>query len=208
MTLPSRVFRNTKGFQAAADVSVNSPRQNNNQTSNQNINVYVSPLTKDREIKIETNEVELEDVKDDEQIELKNSFKQAQHDGLDIKERSIESAMQNLDEMNEIVKDKNCLIQALALIIDIYESNPLIINKFIVAEEKELARLITLLTGADEVEFIKKDDETGCTCKVKDYSVVQKIMIRKNDELINFKYSFPSCVRLLDNRHISYKIVC
>ena len=199
-----RVFRNQKGFQAAADVSVNSPRQSNQQ----NVNVYVSPLTKDREIKIDTNEVELKDVKKKETIELENTFKQAQHDGLDIKERSIESAMQNLNEMNDIVKDKNCLIAALALILDIYESNPLIVNKCIVAQEDELAKLITLLTGADEVEFIKKDDETGCTCKIDKFQYINKIMIRKNDELINFKYSFPSVIRLLDNRKISYKIVC
>ena len=47
MTLPvKRALRNNRGFQAAADVSVNSPRQTNSQTTTQNVNVnIVSPLT-------------------------------------------------------------------------------------------------------------------------------------------------------------------
>ena len=109
--------------------------------------------------------------------------------------------------MNEIVKDKNCLIQALALIIDLYESNPLIVNKYIVAEEETLIKLLMLLTDADEVEVVKKDFDVGCLCKAPTFNYVDKIIIHKNDEIYNMKYSFPNVVRLLDNRHISYKVV-
>lgn len=65
-----------------------------------------------------------------------------------------------------IVKDKNALIQALALIIDLYQSNPLVVNKLIVAEEEVLIKLLLLLTEADEVELVKKDFDVGCLCKV------------------------------------------
>ena len=219
MTLPvKRALRNNRGFQAAADVSVNSPRQNNSQTTTQNVNVnIVSPLTKDREIAIShTTDPSFEDVKPDITeceklpVDLINDrvIKPPQTDTVDIKERSIESAMLNLEEMEGIVKDKNSLIQALALIIDLYENNPLIVNKLIVAHEEELIRLLMLLTDADSVEIVKKDTvDGGCLCKIPKYDLVDKIMIHKGQELYNLKYSFPSVIRLLDNRKVSIKIV-
>ena len=219
MTLPvKRALRNNRGFQAAADVSVNSPRQTNSQTTTQNVNVnIVSPLTKDREIAIShTTDPSFEDVKPDITeceklpVDLINDrvIRPPQTDTVDIKERSIESAMLNLEEMEGIVKDKNSLIQALALIIDLYENNPLIVNKLIVAHEEELIRLLMLLTDADSVEIVKKDTvDGGCLCKIPKYDLVDKIMIHKGQELYNLKYSFPSVIRLLDNRRVSIKIV-
>ena len=219
MTLPvKRALRNNRGFQAAADVSVNSPRQTNSQTTTQNVNVnIVSPLTKDREIAIShTTDPSFEDVKPDITeceklpVDLINDrvIRPPQTDTVDIKERSIESAMLNLEEMEGIVKDKNSLIQALALIIDLYENNPLIVNKLIVAHEEELIRLLMLLTDADSVEIVKKDTvDGGCLCKIPKYDLVDKIMIHKGDELYNLKYSYPSVIRLLDNRRVSIKIV-
>ena len=219
MTLPvKRALRNNRGFQAAADVSVNSPRQNNSQTTTQNVNVnIVSPLTKDREIAIShTTDPSFEDVKPDITeceklpVDLINDrvIRPPQTDTVDIKERTIESAMLNLEEMEGVVKDKNSLIQALALIIDLYENNPLIVNKLIVAREEELIRLLMLLTDADSVEIVKKDSvDGGCLCKIPKYDLVDKIMIHKGDELYNLKYSYPSVIRLLDNRRVSIKIV-
>ena len=219
MTLPvKRALRNNRGFQAAADVSVNSPRQNNSQTTTQNVNVnIVSPLTKDREIAIShSTDPAFEDVKPEITeceklpVDLINDrvIRPPQTDTVDIKDRSIESAMLNLEEMEGIVKDKNRLIQALALIIDLYENNPLIVNKLIVAREEELIQLLMLLTDADSVEIVKKDSvDGGCLCKIPKYDLIDKIMIHKGDELYNLKYSYPSVIRLLDNRRVSIKII-
>ena len=219
MTLPvKRALRNNRGFQAAADVSVNSPRQNNSQTTTQNVNVnIVSPLTKDREIAIShSTDPAFEDVKPEITeceklpVDLINDrvIRPPQTDTVDIKDRSIESAMLNLEEMEGIVKDKNSLIQALALIIDLYENNPLIVNKLIVAREEELIKLLMLLTDADSVEIVKKDSvDGGCLCKIPKYDLIDKIMIHKGDELYNLKYSYPSVIRLLDNRRVSIKII-
>lgn len=215
MTQPvKRAMRNSRGFNASVDVSVDSPRQTNRQSTSQNVNVnIVSPLTKDREFVITTSETDLHP--EIEELERQpvdlvsnRTVKIPQSDCVDIKERSIESAFKDLDEMNDIVKDKNCLIQALALIIDLYESNPLIVNKCIVADEETLIRLLLLLTDGDEVEIVKKDVELGCLCKAPTYAFVDKIIIHKNGEIYNLKYSYPNVVRLLDNRHITYKIVC
>ncbi len=56
--------------------------------------------------------------------------------------------------------------------------------------------------------MIKIDPETGCTCKFDKFTHIQKIMIKKNGETYNFKYSFPNCAQLLENRKINWKVVC
>ena len=217
MTQPvKRALRNGRGgFNASVDVSVDSPRQIAKHQTSQNVNVnIVSPLTKDHEFVITTKETDLNpEVEDLERQPVDyvgtRTVKPPQSDNVDIKERSIDSAFRDFDELNDIVKDKNCLIQALALIIDLHESNPLIVNKLIVADEITLSNLLFLLTDADEVEIVKKDAEVGgCLCKVPQFMFVDKIIIHKNGEIYNLKYSFPNVVRLLDNRRISYKIVC
>ena len=109
--------------------------------------------------------------------------------------------------MQELINSKDNLIEALSLILDIYENNPLIVNKYIVAQEEELTRLLFLLTSADQIELIKTDPDTGCTCKVSKFTYINKIMVKKDGNTYNFKYSFPNVVQLLDNRKISWKAV-
>ncbi len=216
---PRRTFNNSKGFQAQADVSINSPTQ----TNNQNVNVIVSPLTKDRSFKIVTNandppqekiikpkaqgatpighehDVKERDIKLDDGL----SDELEEH----LKERSIETAKTDLEEMQSIITDKDHLIEALSLIVDLYQNNPLVINKLIIPNEEELIRLLFLLTGAEQIELSKNDPEISCTCKTTNFVRVQKIMVKKNDNTYNFKYSFPNVIQLLDNRNISWKYV-
>ena len=216
---PKRNLHNTKGFLAQADVHVNSPTQ----TNNQNVNVIVSPLTKDRAFKIISdkpiNEVkEVKEVKDEEPIheEPKPCFERdiKLDDGLTdelenhLKTRSITSAQADLEEMQAIINDKDHLIEALSLIVDLYQNNPLKFNKYIIAEEAELINLLYLLTGAEEIQLTKDDPEVSCGCKNLNFARVSKIMVKKNDNTYNFKYSFPNVIQLLDNRNISWKFVC
>lgn len=219
MTIPRmRAFKCNHGFQAQADVPINSPTQ----TNNQNVNVIVNNLTKDKEFRLVTDEehkkyhnVEIQnravDLKVDEGLkdELERAFspRGIKDSEPTFKERTIETAKEGLDEIQPLLKDKDNLIEALSLILDIYENNPLIVNKLIIAEEEVLTRLLFLLTGAEEIQLIKADPETGCMCKVDKFQYIQKIMIRKNGNLYNFKYSFPNVVQLLDNRRINYKVV-
>ena len=207
-----RTFNNSKGFQAQADVSINSPTQ----TNNQNVNVIVSStaLTKDRAFKIVTNSADTPTettLKPNEQFKERDiKLDEGLDDGLEehLKERSIESAKNDLEEMQAIINDKDHLIEALALIIDLYQNNPLIVNKFIIPNEEELMRLLFLLTGAEQIEIIKYDPDISCLGKISKFTRVQKIMIKKNDNTYNFKYSFPNVIQLLDNRNISWKFVC
>ena len=206
MTIPRmRAFKCNHGFQAQADVPINSPTQ----TNNQNVHVIVNNLTKDKEFRLITDE----EHKEYQNVEVQNRAVDLTIDeGLkdDVSctlERSVETANEGLKETKALIQDKDNLIEALSLILDIYENNPLIVNKLIIAEEEVLTRLLFLLTGAEEIHFVKADPETGCTCKVDKFQYIQKIMIRKNGNLYNFKYSFPNVVQLLDNRRINYKVV-
>ena len=219
--LPRRTFTNSKGFQAQADVSINSPTQ----TNNQNVNVILSPrfdepgskssaLTKDRAFKLVTNS---RDIHDEHHLNENTNFKERDikldeglDDGLEehLKPKSVNTAQKDLEEMQAIITDKDHLIEALSLIVDLYQNNPLIVNRYIIATEEELMRLLFLLTGAEEIEITKSDFDSGCTCKLNKFIRIQKIMVKKNDNTYNFKYSFPNVIQLLDNRHISWKFLC
>ena len=201
-----RTFNNSRGFQAQADVSINSPTQ----TNSQNVNVIVSPLTKDRAFRIVTNSQDQpKPVKPNEPAivcqERDIKLDDGLSDGLEehLKERTIDTAKTDLEEMQAIINDKDHLIEALALIVDLYQNNPLMINKLIILNEEELMRLLFLLTGAEQIELIKYDPEFSCSCKNNKFIKIQKIMVKKNDNTYNFKYSFPNVIQLLDNRNIS-----
>ena len=205
-----RTLSNSRGFQAQADVSINSPTQ----TNNQNVNVVISPLTKDRSFKIVTNSQDTpqEHVYEPHANVCERDLKldEGLDDGLEqhLRERSVDTAKSDLEEMQGIIKDKDHLIEALALIIDLYQNNPLIVNKFIIPNEDELMRLLFLLTGAEQIEIIKYDAEVSCLGKISKFVRIQKIMVKKNDNTYNFKYSFPNVIQLLDNRNISWKFIC
>ena len=208
MTIPPRkILKNSRGFSAQAEVGINSPVQ----TNSQNVNVIVSPMTKDKVFAaLNRNNTEFKELKTQEpNIELE-SQETPLNDNLEpqFQERSIETAEQGLDELQKLLKDKDNLIEALSLILDIYENNPLVVNKFIVAQEEELSRLLFLLTGAEQIEMIKLDKDVGCCVKVEKFTYIQKIMIKKNGNTYNFKYSFPNVCQLLENRKITWKLVC
>ena len=65
-------------------------------------------------------------------------------------------------DLTSIFQDKDRYIEAYKLIIKIMQTNPLIVNKLIVAEFQMLLRLIQLLTNADEVNIVEKDFDVGC----------------------------------------------
>lgn len=221
MSIPrNKLMHNKSGFQAKADVGINSPKQTNTQSVNVILNNSPHPLTKDKSFNILMND-NIEGEERSVELDQKNNLNidnKPLNDNLDevvkdasrlrppVEERSIETAKENLNELQSIIKNKDNLIEALSLILDIYENNPLIVNKVIVSKEDELTRLLFLLTGADSIELVKLDPEVSC-CKVIDkFIYINKILIKKGENTYNFKYSYPNVVNLLDNRKISYKI--
>ena len=117
MTIPrNKIFKNTRGFQAQADVGVNSPHQ----TNTQSVNVILQPsaaqpLTKDKSLNVVLNKANIEerDIKlDDESLNDIKIDDPPLNDELDkhIKTRSIETAKDNLNELQSIIKNKDNLL--------------------------------------------------------------------------------------------------
>ena len=97
-------------------------------------------------------------------------------------------------------------INVLKLIIDIQHSNPMIVNKYIVADDEALGKIVGLLCNASEVHLDADDVGVGCISK-KTYRKVNSIYVVVNGETLNLKYDFPSVMKTLKDLHISTKFV-
>ena len=192
MSIPhSKVLSVSKGFAAAAELHNNSP------TSTQvvNVNINKEPINENSDY------AERSEPQEEEKI---SAFpeKPISSDVVDFKE----SQQSWRDEVR--VGNKDNIIEAYSLLLKIVENNPLVINKFIIAKGSELAQLIQLLTEADRVD-INKSDDVDCHCLNKSisYSAVEKIYVVKDNQTFNFKYAYPNANKILDEHHISVKIV-
>ena len=186
MSVPkSNVLSCSRSFLAKTDLGYCSPKQS------QNVNVVVSPQMCHYDATPNPYDVQA-----------------VENEVPKVKERSIDTANETLKNMESIIKNKDLLIQVLVLCVDILENNPLIINKFVIAEEKELSLMIKYLTDADEVDIYKVDHECKCTIgKSEKYDIVDRIIVKKNGEIYNLKYSFPDVVQFLFERRFSTKFV-
>ena len=197
MSIPtSKILKASKSIMAIAELRNHSPANSNSQ----NVNVFVgAPTPADKKVvypKVD---------------EVEGTEKPAEganpYDGAQIGEamtRDIESAMAKTKEIEDTIAEKDNTIKALSLIIEILQGNPLIVNKFVVAEEPVLTELIRLLTSADSVEIDTKDIE--CSCSAPKYKVIKRIIINKDNEM----YSVTQCpiiLRLFDDYKISLNIV-
>ena len=97
-------------------------------------------------------------------------------------------------------------INVLKLIIDIQHSNPMIVNKYIIADDEALGKMVGLLCNASEVHLDADDVGVGCITK-KTYRKVHSIYVVVNGETLNLKYDFPSVMKTLKDLHISTKYV-
>ena len=97
-------------------------------------------------------------------------------------------------------------INVLKLIIDIQHSNQMIVNKYIIADDEALGKMVGLLCNASEVHLDADDVGVGCITK-KTYRKVHSIYVVVNGETLNLKYDFPSVMKTLKDLHISTKYV-
>ena len=118
-------------------------------------------------------------------------------------ERSVDEIQIPLEQE---IQDRDNLIKALCIIIDMIKSNPLIINKYIIPSSFNLQELILLLTNAEEVNIQFDDPEVGCLCIPEEYLHIKSIYVIKNGSQYIFKHAFPNAVRILDDNRISTKI--
>ena len=220
MSVPhSTILSCSRGVLAKTDVGYCSPKQSQNSSSyaENNVKVVVYPKKEDARINAPTENGLKITSKDVLRLQRSQSLSHemanpyattndSTENSNEIKERSIDTAKDTLTNLNQIIKNKDMLIQALVLSLDIIQNNPLIINKYVIADEHELALLIKYLTDAEEVDIIKNDHE--CSCSVsKKYDIINRIMIKKNGEIYNLKYSYPDVNQYLYDRKFSTKFI-
>ena len=112
------------------------------------------------------------------------------------------AAKQSLAEKETLLRE----INVLKLIIDIQHSNQMIVNKYIIADDEALGKMVGLLCNASEVHLDADDVGVGCITK-KTYRKVHSIYVVVNGETLNLKYDFPSVMKTLKDLHISTKYV-
>ena len=142
---------------------------------------------------------------------VKENDEKKNDDIVDVKygEPVVHNPYANLPpDINTIIQDKDRQLEALNIIINIMKNNPLIMNKYVIANYEDLLRLIQLLTNADDVQIIVKDVEIGCFCTCDDPVItIDKIYVVKHNESFIFKQSFANVVRIFDEHKISLKMV-
>jgi hypothetical protein len=76
-----------------------------------------------------------------------------------------------LQDLHSMLNNYETVAQALILIIDLIQSNPLMINKLIVPTEESFRELLMILAGAEDID-VKYMDDVGCTLSSKKYRLV------------------------------------
>ena len=198
MSLPkSRILTNSKGLAAAAEFHNNSPEQN----TVVNVNVHQAG---------EQKEPKIEQTQERQPISPPNPYSALEPGEVSyppLQNRSVESSKQATSDMESVIRSKDNIINAFSLMLDIIEHNPLIVNKYVVADLDSLTLLISYLTEAERVD-IQESVDVDCSCLGQQkYVAVDKIYITKQGETQNFKYSYPSANKILDDHRISVKFV-
>ena len=133
MTLPtSKILKANKSLVAAANIKNQSPTTEQGQQ--QNVNIVVNSSSPD----LRAEQKQTDAVYPDESNPYKNI-------------RSLDEAKETTEDLSKLINEKDNIIKALSIIVDIYRNNPLIVNKYLIAEEETLSELIKLLTNASEV---------------------------------------------------------
>ena len=110
-----------------------------------------------------------------------------------------------LGELYKMLNNSENVAKALILIIDLIQSNPLLINKFIIPTYETFRELVCILTESDDVD-IQFSDDVGCTVSKK-YNVVEDIYVIKDGETQSLRYTYPEVLRLFDRFKISCKFI-
>ena len=207
MSVPhSTILSCSRGVLAKTDVGYCSPKQSQNSSSyaenNVKVVVYPKKETQNENPYATTND----STENSNEIKERSMVQSTAPEGIDTAKDTLNQKDRSSAALCAIIKNKDMLIQALVLSLDIIQNNPLIINKYVIADEHELALLIKYLTDAEEVDIIKNDHE--CSCSVsKKYDIINRIMIKKNGEIYNLKYSYPDVNQYLYDRKFSTKFI-
>ena len=182
----------SKSIMAIATVKRDSQKQNQKQVVNVNFNppppqpqvnvVYPKPYEVDEGITVVPATV--------------TTQPEAQQQTRDIKQ---------IEELEALLNNSESVARALIMIIDIMQSNPLIINKLIVSYEQPFKNLVKTLTNADDVD-VQFIEDVGCFAPKK-YKIIDDVYVIKAGETQSLKYGYPEVIRLFDRFNISTKMI-
>lgn len=112
-------------------------------------------------------------------------------------DRSLEPDTDDLGTKNKFLE----------ILLNIYETNPLRMNNYLVCHSNTLMELIKILTKADRVELVINEDSgcTGCVSNSK-YMKIDKILVSKNGVSNELKYGYNHVWTELIRHSISLKI--
>ena len=186
----------SKGVIALADVKVQSPSQS-----------QIINLTVHSDKAVESSEEVQDEVKPvyPSTFNADNPYENLKTGAPKLDQDGTFTAESRINELTTQIQDQEKVVQALSLIIELLESNPLIINKYVIAKAETLEELITLLTGADSVEILTSDIECGCNPS-KAVAPVERIYVTKGGDIKQLKYDFPEALRMLETHRISTKL--
>ena len=190
MSIPtSRILKASKSLVAAASLQNHSPTLE--QAQQQHVNIVVNNSSPDlvKEEKVHYG--------DSTTSEDQNPYK-----NLPATTRDLASAEQSVEDISKIISEKDNIIKAFSLIIDLYKNNPLIINKYVIAESETLKELISLLTSADSVDIQLTDIECDCCCSSAKYQAIKRIYITVSGEIYSIEMC-PAVLQILENYSIS-----
>lgn len=113
----------------------------------------------------------------------------------------------DLENEIEDIEKKN---QFLQMLVEMYESNPLRINSYVICESKLLMNMIKLLTDCEKVDLVLNEDIgcSGCTAKSGKIIYVSKILVTKDGKTSELKYDYNNIYSEFVKYGISLKIVC
>lgn len=196
MTLPtSKILKANKSLVAAANIKNQSPTTEQGQQ--QNVNIVVNSSTPD--LRATEQATDTRAVYPDKQTETNEENPYA-----NIALRDLDQAQETTDDLAKLVSEKDNIIKALSIIVDIYRNNPLIINKYLIAEEETLTELIKLLTNATEVSIELADIE--CSCVSAQYQTIKRIYLTVEGQIYSLELC-PAVMSFLEGFKISLNLV-
>ena len=190
MTLQtSKILKASKSLVAAANIKNQSP--STEQGQQQNVNIVVNSSTPD--LRANQSQSDIPAVYPDNENPYKN-----------IALRDLADAEQTTEDIKSLISEKDNIIKALSIIVDMYRSNPLMINKYVIPEIETLKELIKLLTNASEVNIELSDIE--CSCLSSKYSTVKRIYLNVENQVYSLDLC-PAVLQFLDQYKISVIMV-
>ena len=218
MTLPtSKILKASKSLVAAANIKNQSP--STEQGQQQSVNIVVNSSTPD----LRAHQKQINDIADvydarahaNEQHEANGEcFRRVVYDDKqtidddnpykNINLRDLQEANQIHDDLSKLIQEKDNIIKAESIIIDIYRNNPLIVNKFVVAEHETLTELIKLLTNASDVSIELSDIE--CTCLSASYQTIKRVYLTVDEQVYSLEMC-PAVMNFLEGFKISLNLV-